>query len=142
MKSRYGLAVSFVIVALASLMMMATYCSVSPVKADTLEPLNNRTLLAAIGHVTMLRVHDLGTGYGAGNDFLDDEVIIRLDTQTDKAFGFQLREDEFRPAREGMLNLLRDAFNQDWIVTINYLAEPDANNGEIIRVWLTKPVAE
>jgi len=39
-----------------------------------------------------------------------------------------------------MLDLLRDGFNHDWIVSVDYWIESGKNNGEIVRVWLTKPV--
>ncbi len=96
-------------------------------------------LFQASGIITLLRVHDVGTGFGPGSDFLDGEVVIRLDSHPGKAFGFQLRNDDDRPAREGMLSVLRDAFNHDWIVTIDFWLVPGKTNGRIIRVWITKP---
>ena len=36
------------------------------------------------------------------------------------AFGFQLRDDANGPARQGMLDLLRDAFNHGWIANIDF----------------------
>lgn len=95
-------------------------------------------LLQSTGQLTLLRVHQLGSGYGPPDDFIDVEVVTWLDTQPGKAFGFELRDDENRPARQGMLDLLRDAFNRDWTVTIDYWIEPGKNNGTIVRVWLTK----
>jgi hypothetical protein len=143
MRHRPKLAISISIVGMAFLVLLAVYYNSSQVQANSLEqdPLlsNNLVLLQATGYITMLRVHDLGTGYGPGDDFLDGEVVIHLDSQGGNGFGFQLRNDDFRPAREGMLNLLRDAFNNNWIVTINYLIEPDKSNGVIVRAWLTKP---
>ena len=94
---------------------------------------------AAAGKVTLLRVHDVGTGYGPPGDTIDGEVIIGLDNNPGQAFGFALREDGNRAARQGMLDLLRDAFNNDWTVTINYFFDPGDNNGAIFRIWLTKP---
>lgn len=95
-------------------------------------------LLNTSGHLTFLRVHDVGTGWGPPEDHLDVEVVMKLDSQPDKAFGFQLRDDENRPARQGMLDLLRDAFNQNWEVSIDFEIDADKDNGEVIRVWLTK----
>jgi hypothetical protein len=95
-------------------------------------------LLNTSGHLTFLRVHDVGTGWGPPDDHLDVEVVMKLDSQPDKAFGFQLRDDENRPARQGMLDLLRDAFNQNWEVSIDFEIDADKDNGEVIRVWLTK----
>lgn len=90
------------------------------------------TLLGAEGKVTMLRVHDVGTGYGPPPR-LDVEVVIRLNSEPSNAFGFQLRDDANRPVRQGMLDLLSDAFDNNWTVYI------DECDGVIRRVWLTKP---
>ena len=93
------------------------------------------------GHVSLLRVHDVGTGYGPASDYIDVEVIAWLDSKPGMAFGFQLRDDSNRPARQGMLDLLREAFAHDYIVTIDYNITPGKNNGVITRVWITKPPA-
>jgi hypothetical protein len=92
----------------------------------------------ASGKLTFLRAHDVGTGWGPETDFIDVEVVIRLDSKPDMAFGFKLRNDSNRPVRQGMLDLLRDAFKNNWTVTIDYeLDHPDKKNGVIIRTWLT-----
>jgi hypothetical protein len=92
----------------------------------------------ATGKVTLLRVHDVGTGYGPPSDFIDVEVVVWLDSQPGKAFGFQLRNDSNLPARQGMLDLLRDALANNWTVSIDYLVPPGhANNFVIIRTWVT-----
>ena len=97
-----------------------------------------RDLRQATGRVTMLRVHDVGTKYGPASDQIDVEVVIKLSTQTGKAFGFKLRDDNNAPARQGMLSLLRDAFANNYNTTIDYEIDPGKNNGVIIRVWLTR----
>lgn len=95
-------------------------------------------LLQSSGKLTLLRVHDKGTKYGPSGDQIDVEVIFWLNTEPGKAFGFQLRNDANRPARQGMLDLLRDAFDYNWTVTTDYNINPGKNNGVAIRVWLTK----
>lgn len=93
----------------------------------------------ATGKVKLLRVHDVGTGYGPPTDFIDVEAVVWLDTQPGKAFGFQLRNDPKLPARQGMLDLLRDALANNWTVSIDYLIPPNhLNNFVIIRTWVTK----
>ncbi len=93
------------------------------------------------GQLSLLRVHDLGTGYGPPNDEIDVEVVVQFVGDTTRAFGFQLRNDDNGPARRGMLDLLRDGFNNDWHVWIDYDAAAGQNNGVAVRVWLTKPPA-
>ena len=143
MRCKRWLAISIPVTGLVILVLLglhynASLTQASPLDQGTLDV--QRDLLQASGHIILLRVHDLGTGFGPSSDFLDAEVVMRLDSQVGMSFGFQLRNDDFRPAREGMLNLLRDAFNHDWIVTADYWLEPGKTNGEILRVWLTKPV--
>jgi imidazoleglycerol phosphate dehydratase HisB len=85
-----------------------------------------------------LRVHDLGTAFGPPNDQIDVEVVIQLDSRPNQSFGFQLRNDNNQPARRGMLDLLRDAFNQNLQVTIDLDIEDGRNNGIIIRTARTR----
>jgi len=91
------------------------------------------SLLAAEGKVTLLRVHDVGTGFGPPTDFIDVEVVIALDSQPNKFFGFQLRADANRDAHRDSLNLLRDAFKRERRVRIDYF-RTGVRNGRIIRV--------
>jgi hypothetical protein len=94
--------------------------------------------LEANGRITFLRVHDMGTGYGSANDFLDAEVVMHLDTQPSKTFGLHLRSVDNLPSRQAMLDLVRDAFDNNRPVTIDYNIDPGKNGGVIIRVWVTK----
>ena len=91
------------------------------------------SLEAARGRITLLRVHDVGTGYGPPYDFIDAEIIVWLDTEPEKAFGLQLRNDSDRPAAEGMLALLRDSFNNDRPVRIEFI-RTGCRTAQIIRV--------
>jgi hypothetical protein len=95
-------------------------------------------LLESSGKITFLRVHDVGTAFGPSNDRIDVEVVVRLDSQPQNAFGFQLRNDGNRAARAGMLDLLRDAFNHNWRVTLDYNLDTGKHNGIIIRTALIK----
>jgi hypothetical protein len=94
--------------------------------------------LQTSGKLMLLRVHDVGTKYGPSTDQIDVEVVIKLSSAADKAFGFQLRNDSSGPVHEGMLALLRDAWAHDWTVTIDYDIDSGNKNGTIVRVWLTK----
>jgi hypothetical protein len=116
----------------------AAEAALNTAEADLQRCLATPDLLEAQGRITFLRVHDLGTGFGPPNDFLDVEAVIQLDSQPGKGFGFQLRNDQNQPAREGMLQLLRDAFAGNEPVTIDFLRSTGKNNGTIIRVALIK----
>lgn len=96
-------------------------------------------LLNLGGQLSLLRVHDLGTGYGPPFDSMDVEVVVQFIGRPLDAFGFQLRSDDNGPARQGMLDLLRDAFNHGWTANIDYDIEDGKHNGTIMRVWITKP---
>src|SRR5689334_7738059 len=95
-------------------------------------------LLSSIGKITFLRVHDVGTGFGPPNDSIDVEVVVKLDSAPNNAFGFQLRNDGNRPARAGMLDLLQDAFNNNWTVALDYNIDAGKANGVVIRTALLK----
>jgi hypothetical protein len=99
----------------------------------------NADLIQSSGKITFLRVHDVGTGFGPAADFIDVEVVIQITTRPGESFGFQLRNDADRAARQGMLDLLRDAFNNNGTVVVDYNIDPPKKNGVIIRVALTKP---
>lgn len=90
-------------------------------------------VFAAEGKVSFFRVHDVGTGFGPPEDQIDAEVIIRLDTEPDMAFGFQLRADTNEAARKGMLDTLRTAFNRDQRVRLDYF-RTKPTKGVILRV--------
>lgn len=95
-------------------------------------------LIQSKGKLTFLRVHDLGTKFGPASDQIDVEVVMKLDTQPDRAMGFQLREDRNRPARQGMLDVLRDAFERSSTVVVDYDLATGRKNGVAIRVAVTK----
>jgi hypothetical protein len=94
--------------------------------------------LNASGRIAVLRVHEVGGKYGPPTDQIDVEVVVTLQGQPGKAFGFQLRSDGNQPVRRGMLDLLRDAFANNWVVNVDYNIAAGKNNGIIIRVWLSK----
>ena len=86
-----------------------------------------------VGHITFLRAHDLGTGYGKAPNFLDCEVIVLLAEEPLRSFGFKLRADAERPARWEMFELLRSAFAADSPVRLDYV-KTGPGAGEIIRI--------
>jgi hypothetical protein len=90
----------------------------------------------AQGRITFLRVHDSG-GYGPPNDHLNSEVIFKLDTQPNRAFGFALQDDVSRPAHEGMLMLLRDGLANNFDVAADYQQVANKANSVAFRIELT-----
>lgn len=105
----------------------------SAFEVNTVDPLGS--VLGAEGRITLLRAHDVGTGYGPPSDFLDTEAIVWLDTAPGSAFGLQLREDASKAARRGMFGLLRKAFVTNRRVRIDY-ERTGLRSGRIIRVML------
>jgi hypothetical protein len=86
-----------------------------------------------VGHITFLRAHELGSGFGKPPNFLDCEVIVLLADEPLRSFGFKLRADAERPARWEMFELLRSAFVADRPVRLDYV-KTGPGAGEIIRV--------
>ena len=105
------------------------------------QPGASSRLLEASGYVTFLRVNEPGSGYGGGvTNWIDADVIFKLDSRPDKGFGFQLRDDAAEPVRRGMLSLLEDAIVNGLNVITDYIesvATPN-NNCFVIRVALTR----
>jgi hypothetical protein len=95
-------------------------------------------LLEKTGQIVFLRAHDVGTGYGPPNDFLDVEAVFILNAIGDGAYGFQLRNDQYLPARQAMFSLLRDAFVHNLPVTADYEIDTGKQNGTAIRVALIR----
>ncbi|CAM4329675.1 hypothetical protein ZORO111903_13815 [Zobellia roscoffensis] len=103
-----------------------------------------QSLQQTSGKISFLRINEVGTSFGPNKDKIDSEVIIKFSGNTGKAFGFQLRKDANSLVHQGMLDLLRDAFDKNYRVTIDFTASkgndvrPADKNGEIIRLWITK----
>ncbi len=84
------------------------------------------------GRVTLLRINQVGTKFGPPSDEIDGEVIVQLDTEPGRAFGFQLRVDPNENSQRRMLDLLRDAFNGDHRLHLEYV-RTGVKNGRLIR---------
>ena len=91
-------------------------------------------LLNTSGKIKLLRVNEVGDRFGPARDFIEAEVIVQLEGQAgDAASGFQLRADANQPVRQGMLDLLRDAFNHGWRVHFDHDVPPGKTKGRIVR---------
>src|SRR5687767_14303479 len=96
-------------------------------------------LINTSGKIVMLRVNEVGDRFGPAADFIEAEVIVQLDThRAGAASGFKLRVDGNQPVRQGMLDLLRDAFNHGWRVHFDHVVPTGKAKGVIVRVWVTK----
>jgi hypothetical protein len=90
------------------------------------------------GRLMYLRISEVGDGFGPPEDFIDVEVVVRLDKSPGEAYGFQLRSDEQGLAHQGMLDVLRDAFAADRSVFLDVLLEEGKENGRLRRVLVTR----
>lgn len=99
-------------------------------------------LLTLSGKIKLLRVNEVGDRFGPAADAIEAEVIVQLDTHAPgAASGFKLRADANQPVREGMLDLLRDAFTHGWRVHFDHEVPTGKKKGTITRVWVTKDAA-
>jgi hypothetical protein len=98
------------------------------------------SLINVSGKIVMLRVNEVGTSFGKPPDNIIAEVIVQLDSQQSQnaASGFQLRNDANQLVHQGMLDLLRDAFNNGWRAHFDHEVPNGMTKGTIIRVWVTK----
>jgi hypothetical protein len=91
------------------------------------------------GNITWLAAVALGSGYGPGHDFIDTEIIIKLDNMPGMAFGFYLRDNNNDTAvRQAMFEILLEAYKNNWPVYIDYKFDEKKNNFLIHRVWVSK----
>lgn len=76
---------------------------------------------------------------GPFNDSLDAEVIVGLDTSAVARFGFKFDgavNNDF--IHQGMLDILRDAFNNNWKTIIDYRMDFTSGDGIIQQVKIIK----
>jgi hypothetical protein len=76
------------------------------------------------------------------NDFLDVELIVGLDTAPITRFGFKFGAGGIGGIKEiihhSMMDILRDAFNNNWQVTLDYIFDPTGRDGIIKQVQIGK----
>jgi len=90
-------------------------------------------ILATTGSITMLRVHEIGSGFGPPTDFIDSEVVFQLTGKPGFTFGFELRADGRESSHRAILDLLRDSFNTGRNVRVEYSVN-GPTTGQVIRV--------
>jgi hypothetical protein len=91
------------------------------------------------GKLSLLRVNNLNDRFGPMGDQITAEVIFRLASQPNRAFGVRLRDDANLAVGQGMLDLLRDAMRHGWVVNLDADVPNGKQNGIAVRVWLTQP---
>jgi hypothetical protein len=123
----------------ASLLVASSLILNSPTKGQQQQtPAAAEQKLAMTGKITFLRVNDVETGYGPASDKLDAEVIIKLDSAPDRAFGLTLRNDESFASHQKMFEIMQDAFDNDRVISIDFLSTPPQKNGIILGTTITK----
>lgn len=99
---------------------------------DVEVPPRKGDIISTEGLIQSLRAHSYGTGYGPALHRLNEECIVKLDSEPGAAFGLDLNGAN-APAGRRMFNLLRFAFQKQSPVRIDYEAK-NAIGGRIIRV--------
>lgn len=90
-------------------------------------------LVAGPSTVRMLRVHQLGDGYGPAEDHLDTEAVVALDDHPDEAFGLTLRPGPGLAASQAALHILRSAITTGGRVRLVYSPQGPSTR-RIVRV--------
>lgn len=91
------------------------------------------SVLNATGRVTLLRAHDVGTGFGPPDDRIDVEGVLQVDTQPGMSFGLTLRTGADSADHAAMFDLLRDALRRNRPITFDYV-RTGFRSGRLIRV--------
>ena len=85
------------------------------------------------GKIVTYRVQTQGLEYGKGDDRLDAEAVVKLDSAPDMAFGIRYH-DQAQPATAAMIDLLLEAYMHDMPVTIFHTEPPGRKNVQILWV--------
>ena len=72
------------------------------------------------GKINYLRIHEVASGYGPITDPINGEVIVKLDKESDIAYGFKLRKLQRESLSQDMLKVLRRAYMEKRYVTLTY----------------------
>ena len=94
--------------------------------------------LQSRGKLTFLRVHDGGRGVWAADRPDRWRGRSQSGYPSRRGVGLRIRADSARPVRQGMLDLLRDAFSNDFTVVLDYNLDTGKSNGVVIRVALER----
>ena len=93
--------------------------------------------ITTTGKITSIRAQVEGLEYGGKADFLDAEVLVKLDSAPEMTFGFRHHENT-SPSLALMTDLLKEAYLRGLPVTILHTQLPMKKNQTIIWVELSK----
>jgi M6 family metalloprotease-like protein len=85
---------------------------------------------SAAGHISRVRVHRRGTGYGPPDARLAQDCVISLDSEPGAAFGIDVAAPG---VGRRMFGLARDAFRRNRPVRIDYRSDT-SYGGEVVRI--------
>jgi len=93
--------------------------------------------IVTTGKITSIRAQIEGLEYGGKNDFLDAEILVKLDSAPEMTFGYRYHENP-SPSLALMADLLKEAYLRDLPVKILHTQLPQKKNQTIIWVELSK----
>jgi len=93
--------------------------------------------IVSTGKITSIRAQIEGLEYGDKEDFLDAELLVKLDSAPEMTFGFRHHEKN-SPSLDMMADLLKEAYFRGLPVKILHTQLPKKKNQTIIWVELSK----
>lgn len=111
----------------------------STVMADTPPSLKvpDSHSIESTGKINLYRAQIQGLEFGRGEQEIDAEILVTLDSQPDLVFTLRLHEDS-PPVNKIIANTLRDAYINNLPVTIYHQIAPKKTNVKIHMVQLNK----
>ena len=121
---------------LSIILLMSSAMTIADVNPDMDSHVRGASIITT-GKVTSIRAQIEGLEYGDKADFLDAEVLVRLDSAPEMTFGFRHHENA-SPSLTLMSDLLKEAFLKGIPVKILHTQLPQKKNQTIIWVELSK----
>ena len=117
-------------------LLMNSIAAVADVNPDMDAHVQGQSIITT-GKITSIRAQTQGLEYGDKSDFLDAEVLVKLDTAPEMTFGYRYH-DNTQPSLSLMADLLKDAYINGLPVKILHTQLPQKRNQTIIWVELSK----
>ncbi len=76
-------------------------------------------LLSTTGQLSRIRVNEINGNFGGCPNCITAEVLFQF-TNSSRWFGLRLLNDANLAPHQAAVDLLRDAFNNDWTVQVDY----------------------